>query len=83
MVNPIDIAPSDHARMQMQRRRIAFEDIALVLQYGEHVDGLEEGTREARIELGGRPLTVVYDLARYEADGFFYVITVLRRRCQE
>ena len=56
-----DIVLSNHARMQMQRRRITLEDIALVLQFGDHVDGAEEDTREACTELDGKPLTVVYD----------------------
>ena len=46
-MNSIDIVPSDHARMQMQRRRITLEDMALVLRFGDHEDGVEEGTREA------------------------------------
>lgn len=43
-MNSIDIVLSNHAAMQMQRRRVTLEDLALVLQFGEHVDGSEAGT---------------------------------------
>ena len=67
----------------MQRRRITLEDVALVLQFGEHREGQEEGTWESCLELEGRPVTVVYDLARYEQQGLYYIVTLLRRRCEE
>ena len=79
MMPSIDIQLSYHAGMVMQRRRITLEDIALTLHVGEHTDGREECTREAYLELDGKPVTVVYDLARYELQGLFYVVTVLRR----
>ena len=82
-MNPVDIAIGAHAAMQMQRRRITLPDVALVLQFGEHVDGREEGTREACIELDGTPLTVVYDSVEHKFRGLFHVITVLKRRCWE
>ena len=78
-----DIVLSRHATMQAQRRRISLEDIALALQYGEHVEGEEEGTREACIELDGRPIAVVYDAGEHRPRQLFYVITVLRRRCRQ
>ena len=80
-MNLPDIILSDHAAMQMQRRRVTLEDLALVLRVGDHVDGREEGTREVCIELDGRPLTVVYDSERERSTGMIHVITVLRRTC--
>ena len=79
IMTSIDIQLSYHAEMVMQRRRITLEDIALTLEIGEHIDGREECTREAYLELDGKPVTVVYDLARYEMQGLFYIVTVLRR----
>ena len=78
-----DIEPSKHARMQMQRRRITDEDVVLTLQLGEHLEGKEDGTNEACIELEGRPITVIYDSTEHQVSGVFNVITVLRRRCRE
>ena len=78
-----DIVIGGHAEMQMGRRRITREDIALVLQYGQHVEGREESTQEACIELDGTPVTVVDDSIEHRFRNFFYVITVLRRRCWE
>ena len=78
----IDIQTSYHAGMVMQRRRITLEDIELTLDLGEHTDGREEYTREAYLELDGKPVKVVYDLARYEMQSLFYIITVLRRSNQ-
>ncbi len=74
-----NIQLSDHARMQMQRRRVTLEDIALVLLFGDHGDGTEVGTGEACTELDGRPLTCVYDSAQHRLKEKFYVITILRR----
>ena len=82
-MNPVDIVIGAHAAMQMRRRRTTLMDVALVLQFGDHVDGREEGTREACIELSGVPLTVVYDSVEHQFRGMFYVITVLKRRCWE
>lgn len=80
---PLDIVLSNHAAMQMQRRRIKLADVSLALQFGEHTDGYEQDTREACIELDGRPLTVVYNASELGRSGSYYVITVLRRRCRE
>ncbi len=66
----------------MQRRRITLEDIALVLQFGNHVDGAEEDTREACTELDGKPLTVVYDSIDHKFRETFYIVTTLRRKCK-
>ena len=77
-----DIVLSNHARMQMQRRGVSLEDVALTLQHGKHVEGQEEGTGEACVdELDGRPLTVVYDSLEHQFKGVFCVINVVRRRC--
>lgn len=65
----------------MQRRGVSLEDVALVLQFGDHVDGKEKGTREACIELDGRPLTAVYDALEHGFSGLFHIVTVLRRMC--
>ena len=81
LMNSVDIVLSNHAKMQMLRRRIIPEDIFLVLRLGIHVDGKEEDTLEACIDLEGRPLTVVYDARRFEEHGLFYIVTVLRRWC--
>ena len=78
----ISIQLSYHAGMVMQRRRITLEDIALTLRLGEHTDEREQGTREAYLELDRKPVTVVYDLARYEAQDLFHIVTVLRRSNQ-
>ena len=68
--------------MQMQRRGVTLEDVALTLHFGEHVKGEEDGTIEACTELDGKPLTVVYDSTEHNASGLYFVITVLRRRCR-
>ena len=80
---PANIVLSGHTEMQMQRRRVTLEDVALALQLGEHVEGQEKGTHEACIELDGRPLTVVYDSIEHRFRDLFYVVTVLRRGCLE
>ena len=69
--------------MQMQRRRVSLQDIALVLQLGDHVEGRDEGTKEACTQVDGKPLTVVYDSTEHKFKGVYYVITVLRRMCSE
>ena len=71
-----------HAAGQMSRRRISKEDVTLALQYGDHNEGKTPGTLEACVELDGRPLTVVYDSRRFEANEVFHVVTVVRRRCR-
>ncbi len=58
-------------------------DILLVLQFGVHVDGLQEGTLEACAEIDGRPITVVYDELEYRIRGVYVVVTVVRRKCRE
>ena len=58
------------------------EDIALTLELGEHTDGRRPGTREAYLELDGKPVTVIYDLARHEMQDLFHVVTVIRRSNQ-
>ena len=78
----IDIQLSYHAEMRMERKRISMEDIALTLELGEHSDGREEYTREAYLELDGKPVTVVYDLTRYEMQDLFHVVTVIGRSNQ-
>ena len=80
-MTPINIVISRHASMQMERRRISTEDVALVLQFGDHRDGVEEGTREACNEVDGKPITVVYDSASHEQRDMYYIVTALRRRC--
>ncbi|MCH8063726.1 MAG: DUF4258 domain-containing protein [Chloroflexi bacterium] len=55
-----DIVLSRHARMQMQRRGITLEDVALTLQFGEHVTAEEDDTMKACTELDGKPITVMY-----------------------
>ena len=82
MMASIDIQLSYHAKTRMERKRISMEDIALTLELGEHTDGRRPGTREAYLELDGRPVTVVYDLTRYEMQDLFHVITVIRRSNQ-
>ena len=77
-----DIVLSSHARMQMQRRGVTLEDVALTLQFGEHVIGEEDDTMEAYVELDGKPITVVYRSVEHQINGLFFVITVLRRRCR-
>ena len=69
--------------MQMQRRGITLEDVALTLQFGEHVTGEEDDTMEACAELDGKPITVVYRSVEHQITGLFFVITVLRRRCRK
>ena len=59
----LDIRLSEHARRRAAERSIAPIDIQLVISLGEHIEGVHEGTREACIEIGGKPLTVVYDAA--------------------
>lgn len=78
----LDIVLTGHASRRMRQRRVTLQDIYLILQLGRHADGEEKGTREACIELDGRPLTVVYDSAEYEFNDLFHIITVMRKRCQ-
>ena len=82
-MQPTDIVLSRHARMQMQRRGVTLEDVALTLHFGEHVMGEEDGTNEACTELDGKPVTVVYSSVEHQMNGRFFVITALRRRCRE
>ena len=79
----MDIVLTDHAVSQMRRRRISLEDTLLVLELGVHVDGLEEGTREACTEVDGRPITIVYDELEFRFRGTFVIVTVIRRKCRE
>ena len=76
-----DIVLSSHARMQMQRRGITFQDVLLTLHFGEHVIGEEDDTIEACTELDDKPITVVYRSIEYQITGSIFVITVLRRKC--
>ena len=76
-----DIVLGRHVQRQMRRRGVSLEDVGLVLNLGEHVEGRMPGTEEACAELDGRPLTVVYDAATHRYGEVFHVITVLRRRC--
>ena len=82
MMPSIDIQLSYHAGTRMQSKRISMEDIAFTLELGEHTDRRRAGTREAYLELDGKPVTVVYDLARYEMQDLFHVVTVIRRSNQ-
>ena len=82
-MQPANIVLSSHARIQMQRRRISPDDVALTLKFGEHVTGEEDGTLEACTELEGKPVTVVYSSVEHQMNGRFFVITALRRRCRE
>jgi hypothetical protein len=83
VVLPLNVLPTDHAVIQMRRRRITWEHIRLVLELGVHVDGLEEGTLEVCAEVDGRPITVVYDEIEYRFRGVFVIVTVIRRKCRE
>ena len=81
-MNSTDIVLSNHARMQMQRRGISLEDVALTLKFGEHIAGEEDDTMESGIELDGRPITVIYSSTKHQENGLFFINTVLRRRCR-
>ena len=62
----MEIVLTNHAVVQMQKRRITFQDVQLVLQLGNHVQGGVEETMESCIEIGGRPISVVYDELDHE-----------------
>lgn len=76
-----DIFLSDHAVSQSIARRISIEDIMLTLDFGQHSEGVEEGTMEACTELDGKPITVIYDELEHRFRDVFYLITVMRKRC--
>ncbi len=59
------------------------EHIMLILDLGQHSEGEEEQTMEARAEIDGRPITVIYDELDHKFRDIFRVITVIRKRCRE
>ena len=79
----MEIVLTNHAVVQMQKRRITFQDVQLVLQLGNHVPGGVEETMEACIEIGGRPITVVYDELDHRFRDLYRIITVIRKKCPQ
>ena len=79
----MEIILTSHTVDQMQKRRITFQDVQLVLQLGNHALGGVGETMEACIEIGGRPITVVYDELDHRFRDLFRIITVIRKRCPQ
>ena len=81
---PIEhIRLTKHARTRMVRRGVSLQDIAIVIEAGDHHEGPDEETGEVCLDdLNGRPLAVIYDKDQHELHGVFRIVTVIRRRCR-